>query len=94
MTCERLWYFLIAKFLIQFIITQLHSCVDNHVIILIMHMWFFPFFFKMSKKDLLALDFEGILKYFRVTLPKKYRSEKNARDLLAAAINIKVHGFF
>lgn len=44
----------------------------------------------MSKKDLLALDFEGILKYFRVTLPKKYRSEKNARDLLAAAINIKV----
>lgn len=48
----------------------------------------------MSKKDLLALDFEGILKYFRVTLPKKYRSEKNARDLLSAAISIKVINTF
>ncbi|GIY53604.1 rab GTPase-activating protein 1 [Caerostris extrusa] len=44
----------------------------------------------LSRKDLLALDFEGILKYFRVTLPKKYRSENNARELLSAAINIKV----
>lgn len=60
----------------------------NHVYV------YFFFFFKMSKKDLLALDFEGILKYFRVTLPKKYRSEKNARDLLTAAINIKVHEIF
>lgn len=59
-----------------------------------MHIWVFFLLFKMSKKDLLALDFEGILKYFRVTLPKKYRSEKNARDLLAAAINIKVCEFF
>lgn len=44
----------------------------------------------LSRKDLLALDFEGILKYFRVTLPKKYRSENSARELLSAAINIKV----
>ncbi|KFM66636.1 Rab GTPase-activating protein 1, partial [Stegodyphus mimosarum] len=44
----------------------------------------------MSKKDLLALDFEGILKYFRVTLPKKYRSEKTARELLSVATSIKV----
>lgn len=48
----------------------------------------------MSKKDLLALDFEGILKYFRVTLPKKYRSEKSARDLLAASISIKVKNLY
>ncbi|XP_054720811.1 rab GTPase-activating protein 1-like [Uloborus diversus] len=44
----------------------------------------------LSKKDLLALDFEGTLKYFRVTLPKKYRTEKSARDLLSTAINVKV----
>ncbi|KAG8201686.1 hypothetical protein JTE90_012751 [Oedothorax gibbosus] len=43
----------------------------------------------LSRKDLLALDFEGILKYFRVTLPKKYRSENSARELLTVAINIK-----
>ncbi|XP_015930065.1 rab GTPase-activating protein 1 [Parasteatoda tepidariorum] len=44
----------------------------------------------LSRKDLLALDFEGILKYFRVTLPKKYRTENSARELLSAAISIKV----
>ena len=30
---------------------------------------------KMSSRDLLALDFEGVLKYFRVSLPKRYRNE-------------------
>ncbi|XP_064648840.1 rab GTPase-activating protein 1-like isoform X3 [Lineus longissimus] len=47
---------------------------------------------KTARKDLLALDFEGILKYFRVHLPKKYRSEENARDLIHVAINTKVTG--
>ncbi|XP_062575397.1 rab GTPase-activating protein 1-like isoform X4 [Saccostrea cucullata] len=45
---------------------------------------------KMSRKDLLALDFEGILKYFRVHMPKKYRTEEAARELMAAAVNAKV----
>ncbi|XP_023215853.1 rab GTPase-activating protein 1-like [Centruroides sculpturatus] len=44
----------------------------------------------MSKKDLLALDFEGILKHFRVSLPKKYRTEESARFLLQTAVGIKL----
>lgn len=44
----------------------------------------------LSKSDLLALDFEGILKYFRVQLPKKYRSDESARVLLNAANQRKV----
>lgn len=44
----------------------------------------------MSKKELLTLDFEGALKYFRVSLPKKYRSEENARQLLRIAVAVKV----
>ena len=37
---------------------------------------------KNSQKDLLALDFEGVLKYFRVTMPKKYRHEQLFKDLM------------
>ncbi|XP_057665079.1 rab GTPase-activating protein 1-like isoform X2 [Diorhabda carinulata] len=44
----------------------------------------------MYKKDLLQLDFEGILKYFRVSLPKKCRSEESAKQLIKLACNIKV----
>jgi len=45
---------------------------------------------KTSRKELLALDFEGILKYFRVQLPKKYRSEEAAKELMNQAIALKV----
>lgn len=44
----------------------------------------------MCKRDLLQLDFEGILKYFRVTLPKKCRSEEAAKHLMKVACSIKV----
>ena len=44
----------------------------------------------MSRKDLTSLDFEGILKYFRVSLPKKYRSEENVRQLFKLATSLKV----
>ncbi|CAL1275836.1 unnamed protein product [Larinioides sclopetarius] len=44
----------------------------------------------MSQKELLALDFEGVLKHFRVSLPKKYRSEESAKLLIRNAIKIKV----
>jgi hypothetical protein len=37
---------------------------------------------KNSQRDLLALDFEGVLKYFRVSLPKKYRHEHNFKELM------------
>ena len=45
----------------------------------------------MSRKELAALDFEGILKYFRVSLPKKYRSEETVKQLfkLATAVKLK-----
>lgn len=43
-----------------------------------------------SKKDLLQLDFEGILKYFRVTLPRRYRTEACAKELLHKALKLKV----
>lgn len=44
----------------------------------------------MCKKDLLLLDFEGILKYFRVSLPKKCRTEESAKQLIKLACSIKV----
>uniref|UniRef100_H2YCK6 Rab-GAP TBC domain-containing protein n=1 Tax=Ciona savignyi TaxID=51511 RepID=H2YCK6_CIOSA len=39
-----------------------------------------------SRRELLALDFEGILKYFRVQLPKKYRSEEHTKLLIQTAL--------
>jgi hypothetical protein len=36
----------------------------------------------VCKKDLLELDFEGILKYMRVSLPRKCRSEQQAQKLM------------
>lgn len=44
----------------------------------------------LSVRDLLALDFEGVLKHFRVAVPKKYRSEEMALTLLRTAVSIKV----
>lgn len=42
------------------------------------------------KKDLLSKDFESILKYFRVSLPKKFRSEGQASKLIRLATDVKV----
>ncbi|XP_044756834.1 rab GTPase-activating protein 1-like isoform X2 [Coccinella septempunctata] len=44
----------------------------------------------LCKKDLLQLDFEGILKYIRVSLPKKCRTEESAKQLIKLACNIKL----
>jgi hypothetical protein len=38
----------------------------------------------------MELDFESMLKYFRVTLPKKCRNEETARQLIKLACSIKV----
>ncbi|KAK0390326.1 hypothetical protein QR680_019302 [Steinernema hermaphroditum] len=43
-----------------------------------------------SKKDLLQLDFEGALKYFRVALPRKYRTENSAKELIHSAVKLKI----
>lgn len=45
---------------------------------------------KMSKPTLLALDFDGILKYFRVSLPKKYRNAEACDELIRLAIKFNV----
>ena len=45
---------------------------------------------QLSREDLLKQDFEGILKYFRIQMPKNYRSDENARILLQLAISRKV----
>jgi len=39
---------------------------------------------------LLVSDFEGILKYFRVSLPKKFRTEEAANSLVKRALQVKV----
>ncbi|KAF3821103.1 hypothetical protein GH733_011256 [Mirounga leonina] len=43
-----------------------------------------------SKDDLLLTDFEGALKFFRVQLPKRYRSEENAKKLMELACSMKI----
>ncbi|XP_078405957.1 rab GTPase-activating protein 1 isoform X2 [Cetorhinus maximus] len=45
---------------------------------------------KTSKDDLLLTDFEGALKFFRVQLPKRYRSEENAKKLMELACSLKI----
>ncbi|KAJ7308131.1 hypothetical protein JRQ81_008642 [Phrynocephalus forsythii] len=45
---------------------------------------------KTTKDDLLLTDFEGALKFFRVQLPKRYRSEENAKKLMELACSIKI----
>ncbi|XP_075228045.1 GTPase activating protein and centrosome-associated isoform X2 [Lycorma delicatula] len=42
------------------------------------------------RKDLLQLDFENVLKYFRVTLPKKCRNEETARQVIKLACSLKM----
>ncbi|KAM9306960.1 LOW QUALITY PROTEIN: rab GTPase-activating protein 1 [Pholidichthys leucotaenia] len=45
---------------------------------------------KTSKDDLLQTDFEGALKFFRVPVPKRYRSEENAKKLMELACSMKI----
>nr|CDS24377.1 rab GTPase activating protein 1 [Echinococcus granulosus] len=47
---------------------------------------------RTSRSCLLSLDFEGTLKYFRVTLPKRYRSREACDQLIAMACSAKVSG--
>ncbi|XP_060126284.1 rab GTPase-activating protein 1 isoform X3 [Zootoca vivipara] len=45
---------------------------------------------KTTRDDLLLTDFEGALKFFRVQLPKRYRSEENAKRLMELACSMKI----
>ena len=46
-----------------------------------------------AKKDLLTLDFEGILNYFRVSLPKRFQTEQQCQHLFHALRGFKVCPF-
>uniref|UniRef100_A0A7N8WQS3 Rab GTPase-activating protein 1 n=1 Tax=Mastacembelus armatus TaxID=205130 RepID=A0A7N8WQS3_9TELE len=48
------------------------------------------FFQQTSKDDLIQTDFEGALKFFRVPVPKRYRSEENAKKLMELACSMKI----
>ncbi|KAF7255952.1 hypothetical protein EG68_05641 [Paragonimus skrjabini miyazakii] len=45
---------------------------------------------RLARRDLLGLDFEGVLKYLRVTMPKRFIDTQAGDDLLAAAVSAKV----
>ncbi|KAJ1520718.1 hypothetical protein ONE63_003815 [Megalurothrips usitatus] len=45
---------------------------------------------KVCKKDLLQLDFEGIMRYFRVQMPKRCRSKDVSRQIMRLACRMKV----
>ena len=45
---------------------------------------------KISRKDLMELDFEGILKHFSVTVPERYRNAGQARILMETAMTVEV----
>lgn len=57
---------------------------------LLCNYWVFCPCLQTTKDDLLLTDFEGALKFFRVQLPKRYRSEENAKKLMELACNMKV----
>jgi len=42
------------------------------------------------RKELLAQDFETAMKYFRVNIPKRMRSEEHAKSLMKTACSIKI----
>uniref|UniRef100_A0A915HMU0 Rab-GAP TBC domain-containing protein n=1 Tax=Romanomermis culicivorax TaxID=13658 RepID=A0A915HMU0_ROMCU len=45
---------------------------------------------KAWKRQLMEMDFEGALKYFRVVLPRKYRTEYEAQELIQQAEKLKI----
>uniref|UniRef100_A0A158QIB5 Rab-GAP TBC domain-containing protein n=1 Tax=Rodentolepis nana TaxID=102285 RepID=A0A158QIB5_RODNA len=49
-------------------------------------------FLKISRNYLLGLDFEGTLKYFRITLPKRFRSNEACDEFISTACSIKISG--
>ena len=45
---------------------------------------------KVAKRELLEQDFEGLMKYYRVNIPKTYRNVENSRHLMQVATKIKL----
>uniref|UniRef100_A0A8C6Q4R7 Rab GTPase-activating protein 1 n=1 Tax=Nothobranchius furzeri TaxID=105023 RepID=A0A8C6Q4R7_NOTFU len=79
-----------AKFplyMVFHIIDLLLCETDNNIVIIF-------FFLQTSKDDLIQTDFEGALKFFRVPVPKRYRSEENAKKLMELACSMKVKKYY
>lgn len=45
---------------------------------------------KASRRELIQMDFEAILKYFRVSMPKKYLDEDEYKKLITSALSFRV----
>ena len=45
---------------------------------------------QVSRKELMGMDFEGILNFFRVTLPRKFQSEEECKGLFQTMSTYKV----
>lgn len=45
---------------------------------------------KLAKEDILQQDFEGILQFFRVALPRRFQDEASAGRLISASLKLKV----
>lgn len=45
---------------------------------------------KASRRELIQMDFEDILKYFRVSMPKKYLDEEEYKKLINSALSFRV----
>lgn len=60
------------------------------ILLLFCNVYFYFLPPQTSKDDLIQTDFEGALKFFRVPVPKRYRSEENAKKLMELACSMKV----
>lgn len=45
---------------------------------------------KASRRELIQMDFEAILKYFRISMPKKYLDEEEYKKLVNSALGFRV----
>ncbi|CAH8559561.1 unnamed protein product [Dicrocoelium dendriticum] len=45
---------------------------------------------RLARRDLLGLDFEGVLKYLRITMPKRFIDTECGSELLSAAVTAKI----
>ncbi|TGZ71014.1 hypothetical protein CRM22_002873 [Opisthorchis felineus] len=45
---------------------------------------------RLARRDLLGLDFEGVLKYLRVTMPKRFIDVEAGNELLTMALSARV----
>ena len=72
---------------------NLPSCIStikgNQVVYSYVCMSLKTYVLQISRKDLLSHDFEGIMKYFRVHLPKKFTSDEDCGHLFQTIDSMK-----